>query len=636
MPSSPAIAFELSCRYIDTLMNVATEECDRGEFMQFLGEWQIDLEYLRNQSNWVSQRFCEALTKWVVERVGLAHVAERTTEAALSEKSLGFLVPLLRAFGSPRTTYQYTPRVAALLSKVSRIKVLEIRRGFGVLEFRQSDERVREASPYLCHLRRAYLASIPTLWRLPPAIINETECQQRGGTRCCYHLHWVEKLSWWPYPTGAAAGALGAMLMSAPLSGRFLGAGAGAAAVAGWQALGTWRQARDIRKRYLAELDEVAKAAETRFLEHTSEELQVSQPTTKPQGRPVGAGVARLETAAPRLALVGEARAHTEAEERNFEARPGDLPSPGTVLAERYEVEGLLARGGMAYVFRALDKQTAQPVALKLLRPELALERQWIARLGREFRLARQILHPNVCQVLDFRHTEGGTFLTMQLAGGGTLRGQMQIDTQRPDEDRIADARAVIAGLAAIHTAGIVHRDVTPRNILRMTDGRLAVADFGLAMDPDETMTFIGGTPGYMAPEVVMGQKPTFQSDVWQLGLVVHEILYGERPRWERSEGHAGRYVVFAHSDNPAIQEMTDVCAACLQDDPIARPPSANAVWQQIVMAQQARIPGWFSRAYGNLSSMLPTGGRRTPTHLRAQPNRAEPPDAAPPTLPSP
>lgn len=603
MPTSPAIAFELSCRYIDTLLNIAMEECDRAELLQFLQTWQIDLEYLRNQSNWVSQRFCEALTQWVVERVGIAHVAERTTQAAVSEKALGFLVPLLRAFGSPRTTYAHTPRVAALLSKVSQIKVHEIRRGFGALEFRQSDRRVREASPYLCHLRRAYLSAIPTLWRLPPAIINEVECQQRGGERCLYHIHWVERVSWWPLPAGAAMGALGAVMLSWDLPGRLAGAGAGLLAVGGWQAIGRPRQGLDIRKRYLAELDEVAKAAEARFLEHTSQEFHSSSRARAPTPSP------------PQIESSGsEAKGAptTETEERNFEAQLGDLPAQGAVLAERYEIQSMLARGGMAYVFRATDRETKQDVALKLLRPELALERQWIARLGREFRLARQILHPNVCQVLDFRHTPGSTFLTMQLASGGSLRGQLQIDSLRTNEDRVADVRAVIAGLAAIHTAGIVHRDVTPRNILRMADGRLSVADFGLAMDPDETMTFVGGTPGYMAPEVVMGQKPTFQSDVWQLGLVMHEILYGERPRWQRTSGAAGRYVVERRSEDPMVQDLTELCAECLAEDPGMRPASANIVWQEVVMAQQARSPGWFSRAYVSFAARRPAGSRRT------------------------
>ncbi|MDX2018712.1 MAG: protein kinase [Deltaproteobacteria bacterium] len=611
--TSPAVAFELSCRYIDTLLNIAMEECDRADFSRFLDEWQIDLEYLRNQSNWVSQRFCESLTGWVVERVGLALVEERTTQAAVSEKALGFLVPLLRAFGSPRTTYAYTPRVAALLSKVSKITVHEVRRGFGVLEWKQPNDRVREASPYLCHLRRAYLSAIPTLWRLPPAIINETECQQRGGERCLYHIHWVETLSWWPLPAGAAVGATVAAFTTNGIWYRVAGALFGALAVFGWQAFGRWRQARDVQDRYLAELDQVAKAAEARFLEHTSEELSFSRPSLVKS--------AAVDSPQP------TSKGTTEVQERNFEAQAGGLPTAGAVLAERYVIDSMLARGGMAYVFRALDRDTGQTVAVKLLRPELALERQWITRLGREFRLARQILHPNVCQVLDFRHTEGGTFLTMQLATGGTLRGQLQADSQRSEEDRVQDARAVIAGLTAIHAAGIVHRDVTPRNILRMGDGRLAVADFGLAMDPDETMTFVGGTPGYMAPEVVMGHKPTFASDVWQLGLVVFEILHGERPVYQRVAGKPGHYVVETSSRNVAVQEITAICRACLADEADLRPATAGVVWQQMLQAQQARNPGWLARA----RAKLPAGGRRTVSSIPGPASTdAAPPDASP------
>ena len=612
--ASPAIAFELSCRYIDTLLDIAMDECSRADFASFLNEWQIDLEYLRNQSNWVSQRFCEALTGWVVERAGLALVEERTTQAAVSEKALGFLVPLLRAFGSPRITYSYTPRVAALLSKVSKIKVHEIRRGFGILEWRQPSDRVVEASPYLCHLRRAYLSAIPTLWRLPPAIINETECQQRGGERCLYHIHWVERLSWWPLPAGAVAGALLAAVARQGLVGIGVGAALGMAVTVAWQALGRWRQARDVKGRYLAEIDQVAQAAEARFLEHTSEELGFSRSASLP--------ALAEKTTTPQGAAAANG---TEAEERGFEAQAGGLPVPGAVLADRYVIEGMLARGGMAYVFRALDRETGVTVAVKLLRPELALERQWISRLGREFRLARQILHPNVCQVLDFRHTEAGTFLTMQLATGGTLRGQLQADSQRSDEDRLADARSVIAGLTAIHSAGIVHRDVTPRNILRMADGRLAVADFGLAMDPEETMTFVGGTPGYMAPEVMIGQKPTLRSDVWQLGLVMFEILHGERPVYERPEGKSGRYLVATRSQHPSVRDLTQICGLCLADDPAARPASANVVWQRMLEAQQERNPGWLSRA----RARLPSGGRRnTPSPNPTE--RAAPPDAAP------
>jgi eukaryotic-like serine/threonine-protein kinase len=151
------------------------------------------------------------------------------------------------------------------------------------------------------------------------------------------------------------------------------------------------------------------------------------------------------------------------------------------------------------------------------------------------------------------------------------------------------------------------------------------VADFGLAMDPDETMTFVGGTPGYMAPEVVMGQKPTLTSDVWQLGMVLFEILNGERPAYERPSGQAGRYVARTNSQDPSVRELTEICGQCLADDPALRPASAMAVWQLMVNAQQRRNPSWLSRA----RARLPSGSRRTtPT---PKPNEhATTPDAAP------
>ena len=99
-------------------------------------------------------------------------------------------------------------------------------------------------------------------------------------------------------------------------------------------------------------------------------------------------------------------------------------------------------------------------------------------------------------------------------------------------EERIADARALVAGMAAIHAAGIVHRDVKPENLLRMEDGRLVVSDFGLATNPAQTatVTLMVGTPSYMAPEMSMGEPASFRSDVWAIGVVMHEILFAAAP----------------------------------------------------------------------------------------------------------
>ena len=177
----------------------------------------------------------------------------------------------------------------------------------------------------------------------------------------------------------------------------------------------------------------------------------------------------------------------------------------GMVLAGRYAIEKIIGRGGSGVVVRAHDRDLRQVVAIKIVRAELAGQRVWAARLAREVRIARQIHHPNVCRVFDFQQAEGRAFLVMELAEKGTLRDEIRSGglAARPLADRIADARAVASALDAIHRAGIVHRDLSTQNLLRMGDGRVVLSDFGLAVDVSESTSSVhGGTVAYMAPEV--------------------------------------------------------------------------------------------------------------------------------------
>ncbi|HXU04623.1 MAG TPA: serine/threonine-protein kinase, partial [Polyangia bacterium] len=206
----------------------------------------------------------------------------------------------------------------------------------------------------------------------------------------------------------------------------------------------------------------------------------------------------------------------------------------GMVLGGRYAIEKIIGRGGSGVVVRAYDRDLRQVVAIKIVRAELAGQRMWASRLAREVRLARQIHHPHVCRVFDFQQAEGRAFLVMELAENGTLREEIRSGalTARPLAARIADARAVASALAAIHAAGIVHRDLTPQNLLRMSDGRVVVTDFGLAVDvSDSTSSVHGGTVAYMAPEVVLGEKASVASDIWALGVLMHEVVFGSKPR---------------------------------------------------------------------------------------------------------
>lgn len=249
---------------------------------------------------------------------------------------------------------------------------------------------------------------------------------------------------------------------------------------------------------------------------------------------------------------------------------PALPPQPGQLLAGRYRLRQLLGAGGMGFVFSALDEAERQTVALKVLRPELSYNPRWAERMEREVRVARTIRHPHVCRVMSFDRFDGHCFLTMELATGGNLSRELRARGARKSwGDRLGDVRAIVQGLAAVHEAGVVHRDLTPQNILRFAGGRLAIGDFGLAVDQPARTTLAAGTPGYMAPEIVAGRKAGCASDVWQLGVIMHEVLFGRRPKPEAPP---------PATLDPSQHGMYALCAACLEEDPARRPADARVV----------------------------------------------------------
>ncbi len=260
-----ALALELSCRYVQPLLEVARPFDD--ELRALLAFWQVTVEQLRDETNWVSLRFCEALVEWLAARVGRAELIERVTQLAYSPRALGFLYPLLRAFGSPRIGYARLPQFVGVLNKVSRVSVVRLARGRVELEYRPATPALREASPLICELRRAQLAAGPTLWRLPPATVEERECQARGGERCLYHVAWVEPIGWRCTLVGAGAGALlgfGAMPSFAAAV-----ATVAAFALAGrlWDSERQQRELRAFNDEQRRALTEAADAIERRFVE---------------------------------------------------------------------------------------------------------------------------------------------------------------------------------------------------------------------------------------------------------------------------------------------------------------------------------------------------------------------------------
>jgi serine/threonine-protein kinase len=207
----------------------------------------------------------------------------------------------------------------------------------------------------------------------------------------------------------------------------------------------------------------------------------------------------------------------------------------GTVLAGRYRVGERLGRGGMADVYAGTDVRLERPIAIKVLRPEVAAQHDVRARFEAEARTAARLAHPNAVAVYDTGDEGGLAFIVMERLPGETLAdrirsGPVDLEWLR----RVAGD--VLGALGAAHAAGMVHRDVKPGNILLAADGRAKVADFGIAKSvdgtgPDLTATnTLLGTPAYLSPEQVGGAPATARSDLYALGVVLYEAATGRKP----------------------------------------------------------------------------------------------------------
>jgi len=238
---------------------------------------------------------------------------------------------------------------------------------------------------------------------------------------------------------------------------------------------------------------------------------------------------------------------------------------PGTLLAQRYRVVSLLGHGGMGEVYRANDLLLGQTVALKFLPAQWTSDEATLARFRNEVRIARQVSHPNVCRVYDIGEAEGSTYLSMEYVDGEDLASLLRRIGRLPQDKALEIARQLCAGLAAAHDKGVLHRDLKPGNIMLDGQGQLRITDFGLAGVAGEVMDIRSGTPAYMAPEQRSGREVTGRSDIYALGLVLHEVFTGKLPSADLS-----------HPD--LAPEVDRVIRRCLAEDPAKRPASALQV----------------------------------------------------------
>lgn len=220
--------------------------------------------------------------------------------------------------------------------------------------------------------------------------------------------------------------------------------------------------------------------------------------------------------------------------------RDGTLaPDPSTAdlgarIGRRYEIVRLLGRGGMGSVYLARDHALGRDVALKLVASHLVEDPGIAARFKREIQLSSIVTHPNVLRVYDLGEADGLRFLTMQYIDGETLADLMKRERPLGVDRALELFRQVCEGLAAAHARKVLHRDLKPQNVLVDREGHVYLTDFGLAKSTAlETMTRAGalmGTPQYMSPEQVKGLPVDARSDVFSLGVVLHEMLAGGPP----------------------------------------------------------------------------------------------------------
>ena len=264
-------------------------------------------------------------------------------------------------------------------------------------------------------------------------------------------------------------------------------------------------------------------------------------------------------------------------------------PAIGIVVGNRYELTSRVAGGGMGEVWAARDQVLGRTVAVKLLRAQHAGDPTFLQRFRTEARHAASLSHPGIASVYDYGEDDGAAYLVMELVPGEALSTRLQREGALAPAVAIPLLQQSAAALQAAHSAGLVHRDVKPANLLITPDDHVKITDFGIArLGDDAGITRTGevmGTAQYLSPEQALGQTATPASDVYSLGVVAYEMLAGRRPfDADSSVAIAMAHVQRAPELLPAAvpPAIAAVVLQALSKDPAQRPPTAAAFGQAL------------------------------------------------------
>jgi eukaryotic-like serine/threonine-protein kinase len=270
------------------------------------------------------------------------------------------------------------------------------------------------------------------------------------------------------------------------------------------------------------------------------------------------------------------------------------VPAPGHLFALRYEILSCLGEGGMGTVFRVRDRELDQEVALKVLNLPTNPDASLGDAIRHEIKLARLITHSNVVRVHDFGEWAGRNFLTMEYVAGTTLRELLSQRGAFELAPGLQIAKQLCRGLSAVHRAGIIHRDLTPRNVMVMWSGVAKLMDFGVARarTAQGGATYsasAGGTPWYLSPEQARGAELDERSDLYSLGALMFELFTGRVPFHHEEEAELLRMHLTQPPPDPRRLRigmpalLADLILACLAKSRLERPASAADVERQLM-----------------------------------------------------
>ena len=319
-----------------------------------------------------------------------------------------------------------------------------------------------------------------------------------------------------------------------------------------------------------------------------------------------------------------------------------DDTSPGALFDGRYRIVGRLGQGGMARVFLAQDESLHRQVAVKVLADRHSDDPHFIERFQREARAAARLNHPNIVQVYDQSQTAGMSYIVQEYVEGETLKDLIRRESPIEPRRAITIALQILAALRVAHQQGVIHRDVKPQNILVQPDGKIKVADFGIASAGDTEMTEAGsivGTAQYLAPEQARGLPVGPPADLYAVGIVLYEMLSGRVP----FEGDAAVTVAMRHVQeapealtdrNPLVPDaLESVVMRALAKDPTQRYQSADQmgieldrVRQGLPISDETAVIGAATIAMTQLASETlvapPLPPREAPPARGGNPNR--------------